>query len=177
LKRAIKGTYVSVEPFHLFRYLDDQSFRYNERKTTDAERFALIRAAEHLLALRTHRFVGLQHPASNLLQMVGETLLERVRRNSHRAALVLGNDPKSGEDGLLQVREIRDLNLAADLVTLSACDTGVGALEGEEGTESGRWHPGTAKGNAETWSGPRRPTVMAPVYRAAPVRYSAGCGG
>jgi hypothetical protein len=50
-----------------------------------------------------------------------------------RAALVLENDPKSGEDGLLQVREIRDLNLAADLVTLSACDTGVGALEGEEG--------------------------------------------
>ena len=50
-----------------------------------------------------------------------------------RAALVLGNDPKSGEDGLLQVREIRDLNLAADLVTLSACDTGVGALQGEEG--------------------------------------------
>jgi CHAT domain-containing protein len=31
------------------------------------------------------------------------------------------------------VREIRDLNLTADLVTLSACDTGVGALEGEEG--------------------------------------------
>jgi CHAT domain-containing protein len=50
-----------------------------------------------------------------------------------RAALVLGNDPKSGEDGLLQVREIRDLSLNADLVTLSACDTGVGALEGEEG--------------------------------------------
>jgi hypothetical protein len=50
-----------------------------------------------------------------------------------RAALVLGNDPKSGEDGLLQVREIRDLNLAADLVTLSACDTGVGVPEGEEG--------------------------------------------
>ena len=34
---------------------------------------------------------------------------------------------------MLQVHEIRDLNLAADLVTLSACDTGVGALEGEEG--------------------------------------------
>jgi len=39
LKRAIKGTYVSIEPFHLFRYLDEQSFRYNERKATDAERF------------------------------------------------------------------------------------------------------------------------------------------
>jgi transposase-like protein len=39
LKRTIKGTYVSVEPFHLFRYLDEQSFRYNERTATDAERF------------------------------------------------------------------------------------------------------------------------------------------
>jgi len=35
LKRAIRGTYVSVEPFHLFRYLDEQSFRYNERHDTD----------------------------------------------------------------------------------------------------------------------------------------------
>jgi transposase-like protein len=39
LKRSISGTYISVEPFHLFRYLDEQSFRYNERKSTDAERF------------------------------------------------------------------------------------------------------------------------------------------
>lgn len=38
LKRALKGTYVSVEPFHLFRYLDEQAFRFNTRKTTDAER-------------------------------------------------------------------------------------------------------------------------------------------
>jgi transposase-like protein len=40
LKRGIKGTYVSVEPFHLFRYLDEQSFRFNNRKDNDAERFA-----------------------------------------------------------------------------------------------------------------------------------------
>ena len=39
LKRTIKGTYVNVEPFHLFRYLDEQSFRFNERKDTDAGRF------------------------------------------------------------------------------------------------------------------------------------------
>jgi len=39
LKRSIKGTYVSVEPFHLFRYLDEQSFRYNTRKLTDGMRF------------------------------------------------------------------------------------------------------------------------------------------
>jgi transposase-like protein len=35
LKRGINGTYVSVEPFHLFRYLDEQSFRFNNRATLD----------------------------------------------------------------------------------------------------------------------------------------------
>lgn len=39
LKRSIKGTYVSVEPFHLFRYLDEQAFRFNQRKVKDADRF------------------------------------------------------------------------------------------------------------------------------------------
>ena len=40
LKRGIKGTYVSVEPYHLFRYLDEQSFRFNEREGRDANRFS-----------------------------------------------------------------------------------------------------------------------------------------
>jgi len=39
LKRSIKGTYVSVEPFHLFRYLDEQTFRFNGRRGNDSERF------------------------------------------------------------------------------------------------------------------------------------------
>ncbi|MDQ3985220.1 MAG: IS1595 family transposase [Actinomycetota bacterium] len=38
LKRGLAGTYVSVEPFHLFRYLDEQTFRYNRRNLTDVER-------------------------------------------------------------------------------------------------------------------------------------------
>ena len=42
LKRGIGGTYVSVEPFHLFRYLDEQTFRYNNRKEmTNSDRFSL----------------------------------------------------------------------------------------------------------------------------------------
>lgn len=47
LKRGIAGTYVSVEPFHLFRYLDEQMFRFNNRKDesgnvlTDSDRFQL----------------------------------------------------------------------------------------------------------------------------------------
>ena len=53
-----------------------------------------------------------------------------------RAALVLGSSPVSDEDGLLQVREIRDLPLRAVLVVLSACDTGSGRLLGQEGMAS-----------------------------------------
>ena len=42
LKRGVSGTYVSVEPFHLFRYLDEQMFRFNNRKDLDdAGRFDL----------------------------------------------------------------------------------------------------------------------------------------
>ncbi len=42
LKRTIKGTYVSVEPYHLGRYLDEQAFRFNERENTDADRFKSV---------------------------------------------------------------------------------------------------------------------------------------
>ncbi len=42
LKRSINGTYVSVEPFHLFRYVDEQAFRFNNRDNmNDADRFDL----------------------------------------------------------------------------------------------------------------------------------------
>ncbi len=49
-----------------------------------------------------------------------------------RAGLVLAPGGPN-EDGLWQAREIRRSRLDADLVTLSACETGVGRLEGEEG--------------------------------------------
>jgi transposase-like protein len=46
LKRGLGGTYVAVEPFHLFRYVDEQAFRFNNRATrdnplTDLDRFHL----------------------------------------------------------------------------------------------------------------------------------------
>ena len=46
LKRGLNGTYVSVEPFHLFHYLDEQAFRFNNRETKggDFERFSLAMA-------------------------------------------------------------------------------------------------------------------------------------
>lgn len=42
LKRTLKGTYVSVDPAHLGRYLDEQAFRFNERKDCDGGRFRTV---------------------------------------------------------------------------------------------------------------------------------------
>jgi transposase-like protein len=51
LKRGISGTYVSVEPFHLFRYLDEQAYRFNNRKDmNDFDRFKL--AASQIVGKR-----------------------------------------------------------------------------------------------------------------------------
>lgn len=50
LKRSIRGTYVSVEPFHLFRYLDEQCYRFNNRHGNDGDRFR--RAMEQISGKR-----------------------------------------------------------------------------------------------------------------------------
>jgi len=50
LKRGLKGTYVSVEPFHLFRYLDEQAFRFNQREGADGDRFR--RTLQHVTGRR-----------------------------------------------------------------------------------------------------------------------------
>lgn len=51
-----------------------------------------------------------------------------------RSALILLSDPSAGEDGFLEASEIVQFRIRADLVILSACDTAVGPIEGEEGT-------------------------------------------
>ncbi len=45
LKRGLHGTYVSVEPFHLFRYLDERMFTYNQRGLGDYGRFEAVLGA------------------------------------------------------------------------------------------------------------------------------------
>ncbi len=50
-----------------------------------------------------------------------------------RAALVMLSDPAAGEDGFLQASEVVQLKLNADLAVLSACDTAIGPIGGEEG--------------------------------------------
>jgi CHAT domain-containing protein len=54
-------------------------------------------------------------------------------RHPERAALILLSDSKAGEDGILEATEVARLHTNAALVVLSACDTAVGRLQGEEG--------------------------------------------
>lgn len=69
LKRGLNGTYVAVEPFHLDRYVDEQSFRFNNRrdedgnKLTDAERFKIAAS----------QIVGKRLTYESLTGKVGET--------------------------------------------------------------------------------------------------------
>jgi hypothetical protein len=68
-----------VEPFHLFRYIDEQAFRYNNRQSTDAE-----------------RFVGV------MKQIVGRRVtykqLTGKNQEDGRSSLLLGNGRDAGED-------------------------------------------------------------------------------
>lgn len=57
-KRTVNGTYVSVEPFHLFRYLDEQEFRFNSRKTNDADRFLYVASAVSGKRLTYRELIG-----------------------------------------------------------------------------------------------------------------------
>jgi transposase-like protein len=58
LKRGIKGTYVSVEPFHLFRYIDEQAFRFNNRKDNDGDRFNSVAGSVVGKRLTYSRLIG-----------------------------------------------------------------------------------------------------------------------
>ena len=65
LKRGIAGTYVSVEPFHLFRYLDEQAFRYNTRKEmNDFDRFHMAAAQIVGKRLTWKQVIGMQDGAT-----------------------------------------------------------------------------------------------------------------
>jgi hypothetical protein len=69
LKRGLRGTYVAVEPFHLDRYVDEQVFRFNNRKDadgnklSDAERFQIAAS----------QIVGKRLTFAELTGKVGET--------------------------------------------------------------------------------------------------------
>jgi transposase-like protein len=62
-KRAIKGSHVSVEPFHLQAYLDSEIFRFNNRETTDGERFRIAARGYHGKRLTYKALIGAMESA------------------------------------------------------------------------------------------------------------------
>ena len=52
LKRTIKGTYVHCAPFHLFRYLDEQTFRFNDRRNEDGDQGRFLNAVKTTVGRR-----------------------------------------------------------------------------------------------------------------------------
>src|ERR1035437_10117465 len=66
LKRGINGTYVSIEPFHLFRYIDEHAFSYNKRKFTDAQRFDMAAWGMVGKRLTLAELTGKMVPASSV---------------------------------------------------------------------------------------------------------------
>lgn len=65
-KRCIKGTHVSVEPFHLFRYLDAENFRFNNRECDDRDRFLRLVPLVEGKRLTYKRLIGEhQRPVSS----------------------------------------------------------------------------------------------------------------
>jgi hypothetical protein len=79
LKRGLRGTYVAVEPFHLARYIDEQVFRYNNRKKADkslmndAERFKLAMSQVAGRRLTYANLTGKDESPRHLPTGTGET--------------------------------------------------------------------------------------------------------
>jgi transposase-like protein len=58
LKRGLHGTYISVQPFHLFRYLDERTFTFNMRDLTDLGRFTAVLSATSGRRLTYAQLIG-----------------------------------------------------------------------------------------------------------------------
>jgi CHAT domain-containing protein/Tfp pilus assembly protein PilF len=72
-----------------------------------------------------------------------------------RSSIVLSLDSKSQEDGFVQMREIYNLRMGADLVSLSACQTGLGQFirgEGIEGLNRAFFYAGASSVLMSLWS-------------------------
>ena len=99
------------------------------------------------------RFKSLDHSRFTLLHFATHGWIDPI--SPARSGLVLAEDSTSAEDGILQTREILGLRLEADLVTLSACRSGLGELvtgEGMVGIARSFFYAGTDSVVASLWN-------------------------
>ncbi len=64
LKHTVKGTYVSVEPQHLNKYVNEQTFRYNEKDGTNQDRFLELINGIFGKRLTYSELIGYDRPAT-----------------------------------------------------------------------------------------------------------------
>ena len=86
LKRGISGTYVSVKPFHLFRYLDEQVYRYNNRELSDSERFSAAVAGVMEKRLTFEKLTGKMESAHSTSALSRTSGRDAVRERSNRVS-------------------------------------------------------------------------------------------
>jgi hypothetical protein len=65
LKRSIGGTYVSVDAPHLGRYVDEQVFRFNERRKNDGQRFMVVMPGTIGKRITYKQLIGMDDPESH----------------------------------------------------------------------------------------------------------------
>lgn len=78
-KRCIKGTHISVEPFHLFRYLDAEAFRFNNRKVEDGDRFVKVLGQVEGKRLTYKNLIGEESRCLAQASNVGEGNADELR--------------------------------------------------------------------------------------------------
>jgi CHAT domain-containing protein/Tfp pilus assembly protein PilF len=83
------------------------------------------------IAARENRIKTADLGTFRYLHFAAHGVLDALRPS--RSGIVLGSDASAADDGVLQVREVMTLNLSADVVTLSACETGLGRMLNGEG--------------------------------------------
>jgi CHAT domain-containing protein/tetratricopeptide (TPR) repeat protein len=101
-------------------------------------------AADHALANASNKILTDRNATETAFKQAAASGYRYIHFAGHafsdddpdRAALVMLSDPQHGDDGFLQASEIVQMRLSADLVVLSACDTAVGTIQGEEGVST-----------------------------------------
>ncbi len=123
-------------------------------------------------AQATERTIVQQMPNTRLIHLATHGLLDDLRGLGIPGAIALAPDAPNQEtgDGLLTANEILDLKLNADLVVLSACDTGRGRITGDGvvGLSRSLLSAGTSSVIVSLWAVPDGPTatLMVEFYQA-----------
>ena len=137
---------------------------------TEAQSITKIFKSEALLGQQaTKAAVLARMPQAKVIHLATHGLLDALKDDGIPGAIALFPTGKQLNDGLLTADEIVNLNLKAELVVLSACDTGRGTISGDGviGLSRSLLRAGVPSVIVSLWSVPDAPTaeLMVEFYR------------